>query len=110
MLVLTVEFQEKKKMIKRQFYHIEHANKDDASDSSSSSDSELEAEEIEESEDDAVPEVQENNECCSTSSGLFILISFSLSLSLSLSLDINWFLVSARVLTSKRTRTGLHSQ
>jgi len=56
-------------MIKRQFYHIEHANKDDASDSSSSSDSEVEAEEIEESEDDAVPEVQENNECCSTSSG-----------------------------------------
>lgn len=67
-------------MIKRQFYHLEHANKDEASDSSSSSDSELEAEatdesedeavpEVEGSEDDAVPEVQENDESCSTSSG-----------------------------------------
>jgi hypothetical protein len=68
-------------MIKRQFYHLEHANKDEASDSSSSSDSELEAEatdesedeavpEVEGSEDDAVPELQENDESCSTSSGL----------------------------------------
>ncbi|XP_062150681.1 uncharacterized protein LOC133859325 [Alnus glutinosa] len=56
-------------MIKRQFYKLEHANRDDASDSSSSSDSELEAEAIDGSEDDAVAEVKEDNESCSTSSG-----------------------------------------
>lgn len=61
-------------MIKRQFYKLEHANRDEASDSSSSSDSELEAEAIEESEDDAVAEVKEDNESCSTSSGWFSLI------------------------------------
>ena len=61
-------------MIKRQFYKLEHANRDEASDSSSSSDSELEVEAIEESEDDAVAEVKEDNESCSTSSGWFTLI------------------------------------
>jgi len=57
-------------MIKRQFYKLEHANRDEASDSSSSSDSELEAKAIEESEDDAVAEVKEDNESFSTSPGL----------------------------------------
>jgi hypothetical protein len=61
-------------MIKRQFYKLEHANRDDASDSSSSSDSELEAEAIDGSEDDAVAEVKADNESCSTSSGWFTLI------------------------------------
>lgn len=59
-------------MIKRRFYQLEHADKDEASDSSSSSDSELEAEAIEESEDEEIAEVAEvkvDNESCSTSSG-----------------------------------------
>ncbi|XP_022158508.1 uncharacterized protein LOC111024982 [Momordica charantia] len=52
-------------MIKRRFYRLEHANRDDASDSSmSSSDSEPEAG-AEESQDD----VEEIDESCSTSSG-----------------------------------------
>ncbi|KAJ4707033.1 C2H2 type zf-met: zinc-finger protein [Melia azedarach] len=58
-------------MIKRRFYRAEHADRDDAVDSSSSSDSEseLEAQATEESEDDAVVQVEENDESCSTSSG-----------------------------------------
>ncbi|KAB1211251.1 hypothetical protein CJ030_MR6G021559 [Morella rubra] len=56
-------------MIKRRFYKLEHADRDQASDSSSSSDSELEAEATEESEGDVVAEVKENDEACSTSSG-----------------------------------------
>ncbi|KAG2710758.1 hypothetical protein I3843_04G042400 [Carya illinoinensis] len=56
-------------MIKRRFYKLEHADKDQASDSSSSSDSELEAEAIDDSDDDVVAEVKENEESCSTSSG-----------------------------------------
>ncbi|KAG6716347.1 hypothetical protein I3842_04G044700 [Carya illinoinensis] len=59
-------------MIKRRFYKLEHADKDQASDSSSSSDSELEAEAIDDSDDDVVAEVKENEESCSTSSGLTI--------------------------------------
>lgn len=61
-------------MIKRRFYRAEHADRDDAVDSSSSSDSEseLEAQATEESEDDAIVEVEENDESCSTSSGLYI--------------------------------------
>lgn len=59
-------------MIKRRFYRIEHDDKDDASDSSaSSSDSEPEIA-AEESEDDL--EVQEDDESCSTSSGLSMFI------------------------------------
>ncbi|XP_041007843.1 uncharacterized protein LOC121252312 isoform X2 [Juglans microcarpa x Juglans regia] len=57
-------------MIKRRFYKLEHADKDQASDSSSSSDSELEAEATGDSDDDdVVAEVKENEESCSTSSG-----------------------------------------
>ncbi|XP_031253257.1 uncharacterized protein LOC116111202 [Pistacia vera] len=58
-------------MIKRRFYRLEHADTNDAADSSSSSDSdsELEGQATEESEDDAVAEVNGNDESCSTSSG-----------------------------------------
>lgn len=59
-------------MIKRRFYRLEHGDNDNASDSSvSSSDSEPEVG-AEESQDDV--EVQEDDESCSTSSGLFIFI------------------------------------
>lgn len=70
-MVLPVE------MIKRRFYKLEHADRDQASDSSSSSDSELEAEATEESEGDVVAEVKENDEACSTSSGWYNIITFS---------------------------------
>ncbi|KAK9271517.1 hypothetical protein L1049_002740 [Liquidambar formosana] len=57
-------------MIKRRFYKMEHADRDNGTESSSSSsDSELEAEATEETEDDAMEEVKEDNESCSTSSG-----------------------------------------
>ncbi|KAK7272985.1 hypothetical protein RIF29_14030 [Crotalaria pallida] len=57
------------KMIKRRFYKLDHSNRD-ASDPSSSSDSEIEVEASEEeSEDEAVPEVKQEDEAGSTSSG-----------------------------------------
>lgn len=70
-------------MIKRRFYRVEHADRDDAADSSSSSDSdsELESQASEESEDKAVEKVKENGQACSNSSGLyFVLFSFSKSI------------------------------
>lgn len=57
-------------MLKRIFYKIDHADRGNASDSSSSSsDFEVEAEATEESEEHAIPEVNEDNESGSTSSG-----------------------------------------
>lgn len=68
--VVTVDLRDK--MIKRRFYKLDHDDRD-ASDPSSSSDSEIEAEATEEeSEDDAIPEVKQEDEAGSTSSGEFI--------------------------------------
>ncbi|KAJ4847520.1 hypothetical protein Tsubulata_003938 [Turnera subulata] len=56
---------QKKKMIKRRFYKVEHGDNDYASSdssSSSSSDSEVEPEQAEESEDEAVSEPQDNSQ------------------------------------------------
>lgn len=56
-------------MIKRRFYKIDHGDRDASDPSSSSSDSEIEAEATEESEDDAMPEVKQDDDAGSTSSG-----------------------------------------
>ncbi|CAL8137136.1 unnamed protein product [Prunus armeniaca] len=58
-------------MIKRRFYKLEHGDRDGPSNSSSSSsDSEIEPEAIEDSDDDdAVEELEEDAQACSTSSG-----------------------------------------
>ncbi|XP_061338354.1 uncharacterized protein LOC133285184 isoform X1 [Gastrolobium bilobum] len=56
-------------MIKRRFYKLDHGDRDASDPSSSSSDSELEAEATEESEDDPIPQVKQDNEVGSTSSG-----------------------------------------
>ncbi|OIW07382.1 hypothetical protein TanjilG_10217 [Lupinus angustifolius] len=56
-------------MIKRRFYKLEHSNRDGA-DPSSSSDSEIEADvSEEESDDDVIPEVEQEDEAGSISSG-----------------------------------------